>query len=110
MLTLRKIWTVLVGAWVAAFPVGAVLELLGTDRTWAAVAMLLAGVLGGSLSVREARQVQPMEPAERRDAILGWGGVIGAVAAAACFLLPMPWGVLAAFSVVAVTASVLARV
>jgi hypothetical protein len=110
MLTLRKVWTVLVGAWVAAFPVGAVFELLGMDRTWAAVAMLLAGVLGGGLSVREARQVQPMDAAERRDTILGWGGFIGAVAAAACLFLPLPWGPLAALSVVAVTASVLARV
>jgi hypothetical protein len=110
MLTLRKIWTVLVGAAVCAFVVGAVLELLGMDRTWAVMVMLLAGVLGGVLSVREARQVKPMDAAERRDAILGWGGSIGAVAAAACLILPLPWGPLAALSVVAITASVLGRV
>jgi NhaP-type Na+/H+ or K+/H+ antiporter len=111
MLALRKVWTVLVGAWAGAVLARISLDwLLGLDGRWVDVAILLAAVLGGALSVREARQVEPMDRAERRDTILGWGGVIGAVAAAACLFLPLPWGPLAALTVVALTASALARV
>ena len=47
-------------------------------------------VLFGVLALGEARDLRPMPPKERRDAVLGWGGLIGGVAAVACLLAPMP--------------------
>ncbi len=59
----------------------------------------------------QARQVKPLEPAERRDTILGWGALVGGVAALACLLFgPMPWGILAAAAVLAATVLGLRRV
>ena len=111
MLALRKLWTVLVGAWAGAFAARALLVwALDLEGPLVAAATLLAAALGGWLSIGEARQVKPMEPAERRDAILGWGALVGGVAAVACLLIPMPWGVLAAVAVVAVTVLALRRV
>jgi hypothetical protein len=111
MLALRKLWTVIVGAWVAAFLAGGLLDwILGLQGTWVAVAVLLAGVLGGFLSIGEARRVEPMDPAERRDTILGWGTIVGVVAALACLYLPMPWAIVAALGVLAVTLIALRQV
>ena len=68
MLALRKLWTVLVGAWAAAFAARAILNwILGLEDTWVAAAILVAAALGGWASLGEARDLRPMEPEERRD-------------------------------------------
>lgn len=94
----------LVGAWGGAFLAGAVLNwLLGLEGDGVRVAVLVAALLGGAASISDARRLQPMPPSERRDAILGWGALIGAVATGACLFLPLPWGVVAAAVVCGVT-------
>jgi|SRR5215207_46344 len=111
MLALRKLWTVLVGAWVGAFLARALLGwALDLEGPLVAVAILVAAAVGGLLSIGEARQLKPMGAGERRDTILGWGALIGGVAAVACLFIPMPWGVLAAVGVVALTVLALRRV
>jgi hypothetical protein len=111
MLAVRKLWTILVAAWAGAFLARAVLDwVLGQEGTWVAVAIVAAAVLGGLAGVSEAKGVEPLDPAERRDTILGWGALIGGVAAVACLFLPLPWGVLAAAGVVMLTVVLLRRV
>lgn len=111
MLALRKIWTVLVGAWVGAFLARAVLDwVLGLDGPWVGIGVIVAALIGGALSITEAREVQPMPAGERRDTILGWGALVGGVAAVACLFIPMPWGAVAAAAVVVVTVVSLHRV
>jgi hypothetical protein len=111
MLALRKLWTVLVGAWVAAILARAVLDwILGLEGAGVFVVVLAATALGGLMSLRAARQVQPMDPEERRDSILGWGALVGGVGSVACLFLPFPWNVLAAIAVLALTVGLLLRV
>jgi hypothetical protein len=58
MLALRKLWTVLVGAWAAAFAARAVLNwILGLDDTWVAAAILVAALLGAWASLGAARDL-----------------------------------------------------
>jgi hypothetical protein len=111
MLTLRKVWTVLVGAWVSAWVARALFDwLLGLEGAWLLGLVLAATALGGVASLVEARRVRPIDPAERRDSILGWGAVIGGMGSIACLFLPFPWGVLGAIAVLALTAALLRRV
>lgn len=111
MLALRKLWTILLGAWVAEFIAVAVLDwMLGLEGTWVLVVILIAAAVGGFAGIREARQVQPMAPDERRDTILGWGTVIVGVGAVACLVLPFPWSAFAAAAVLAVGVVMLRRV
>jgi hypothetical protein len=101
MLILRRLATVLLGAWMGGTAARALLEwALGLRGTWVLVAILVATVLGGLASLDAARKVEPMAPGERRDAILGWGVVVALVGVAACFALPVPWAVIAAAAVV----------
>ena len=110
MLPLRRLWTVFVGVWGCMLAAGLLLvQLLDLHGPLVAAAIVLAGVLGGVASFGEAREVEPMAPKERRDAVLGWGGLVGGVAAVACLFAPMPWGALAAVAVVAVTVLALRR-
>jgi len=82
----------------------------GVDGTWLWVLTVVAGLIGAAAGVAWARSVEPYPPAERRDAILGWGALIGGVAALACLALPMPWGVIAAVAVAALTVAALRSV
>jgi hypothetical protein len=111
MLGARRVWVVLVGAWVGAFLGRALFEwLLGLDEPWRAIGILGAAAAGGLLSLGEAHRLGPMPPHERRDAVLGWGALVGGVGAVACLFLPMPWGALAALAVLVVTVIALRRV
>ena len=93
----RRVSHVLVGAWAAGWIVGAVLGWgFGLRGTGPLLAVLGAMVLGGALSVGAARRLPTLTPRERRDAVLGWGFMLGFVATAACFLAPMPWALGAA--------------
>ena len=104
MLQLRRLWAVLVGAWVAAWGARILLDwILGLEGTWVLIAIIAAAVLGGVAAIGEAKKIEPMPEPERRDAILGWTALIGFVAAASCLLLPMPWGLIAAVAVVVLT-------
>jgi hypothetical protein len=47
---------------------------------------------------RDRRRVRRRVP----RTILGWGTIVGVVAALACLYLPMPWGIVAALGVLAV--------
>jgi hypothetical protein len=111
MLALRRLWTVLVGAWVAAILARAVLDwILGLEGAGVLAVVLAAAALGGRASIGAAREVQPMKPKERRDAILGWGALVGGVGSVACLFLPLPWSVLAAVLVLALTVGLLLHV
>jgi hypothetical protein len=111
MLALRKLWTVLVGAWAAAILARAVLDwILGMEGAGVFAVVLAAAALGGLASLGAAREVRPMDPGERRDTILGWGALVGGVASVACLFLPLPWGVLAAVAVLALTVGLLLQV
>lgn len=111
MLALQKLWTVLAGACGGALLARVTLDwLLGLDGDRLAVAIVAAAVLGAFLSIGDARQITPMDPSGRRDAILGWGGLIGGVASVACLFAPMPWGAFAAAAMLAATVIVLRRV
>ncbi len=105
---LRKLSAVLVGAWATAFVANLVLRgALGQEGPWVLLGIAVAGVVGGLAGVAEARTIEPMEPGERRDAILGWGWVIGLVVASACLYLPLPWAAIAVAAVLAATFGVL---
>jgi hypothetical protein len=111
MLRVRKFWTVLVGAWAGAVAAHVLLEwILGQGGAWVAVVILASAFLGGLGGVAEAKDLEPLDPVEHRDKLLGWGTLLGGVGAVACLFLPMPWGVIAAAGVVAATVLVLARV
>lgn len=102
---------VLAGALAAATIVRAVLDwILGLEGPGVGVAVIVAAVLGGVASLGDARALRPLSDAERRDALLCWGALTGGVAALACLLLPLPWGPLAAATVVGVTVLGLRRV
>jgi hypothetical protein len=110
MLALRKLWTVLAGAWAAAIVARAVLDwILGLQGAGVSAGILAAAALGGLMSLGPARQVQPMDAGERRDSILGWGALVGVVASVACLFLPLPWSLLAAVAVLVLTVLLLGR-
>jgi hypothetical protein len=110
-LAVRRLWTVLVGAWSAAILARALLDwVLGLEGAGVAAGILAATALGGAASLGTARQLQPMDPSERRDTILGWGAVTGAVGSIACLFLPLPWSVLGAVAVLALTVLLLRAV
>jgi hypothetical protein len=95
---------VLLGAWVGAWVARAIADwVLELDDVWVAVAVLVAASLGGLAALGDARKLTPMDPQERRDTILGWGALVGGVAAIACLFLPLPWGAVAALVVLAAT-------
>jgi hypothetical protein len=111
MLALRRLWTVIVGAWVAAILARAVLGwILGLEGAGVFAVVLAATAVGGLMSLGAARQVQPMDPDERRDSILGWGVLVGGVGSVACLFLPLPWNLLAAVAVLALTVGLLLQV
>lgn len=100
----------LAGACAGGFLASAILRwLLGLGGTGVAAAIVGAAALGAFFCLGEARQITPMDPAERRDAILGWGALIGGVVAIACLFVPMPWGALAGAAVLATTVIALRR-
>lgn len=71
-----------VGLWIARI-VGWIADLEGVVLGVVALAFAAVGALAGWSS---ARDLQPMQSQERRDAVLGWGlvgALIGAVAVAA---------------------------
>ncbi len=81
MLTLRRIAAVLVGAWVGAGLVRALLDwVLGLEGPGVVAAVLAGAVLGGVGAIGEARRLEPWPPDERRDAIIGWSVVLVLVA------------------------------
>jgi hypothetical protein len=111
MLALRKLWAVLVGAWVAAILARAIAGwILGFEGAGLFAVILAAAALGGLTSLGAARQVRPMDPGERRDSIVGWGALVGGVGSVACLFLPLPWSALAAAAVLALTVVLLRRV
>ncbi len=66
----------LVGAWAAAWVTRALLDwVLGFDGSGVLVAVGVAAVLGGALSIGDARRLTPWPANDRRDAVLGWGFV-----------------------------------
>ena len=111
MLTVRRIWVVLVAGWVCAWIARALFDwILGLDETVVVVLSLGAFVLGGAAALGEAREVEQWTPKESRDAYLGWTAFLGFVAAIICLLaVPMPWALLAAAAVAAVSVAVLRR-
>jgi len=83
MLALRRLGTVLIGAWGGALFARLLLDwILGLDDVWVALGVVAGALTGGALALGEARSLRLMEPQERRDAILGWGFVIAAAAVA----------------------------
>ena len=97
---IRRISHVLLGAWGAGWIAGAVLVWgFGLSGTVPVLAVLLAMMAGGVLAIGGARRLPKLTPRERRDAVLGWGFLLGFVATAACFLAPMPWALVAAVTV-----------
>ena len=110
MLLARKVLAVLIGAWAFAGLAKIVFDLLlGIDDTALLVIILAAALLGAVGGMAEASGLEPMEPGERRDTILGWGAFVGIIATVVCLLLPMPWGALAATAVGTATIATLAR-
>lgn len=112
MLTLRRIWVVLVSGWIASWLAGALFGwILGLDRPIVVAVSLVAFVLGGLAAIDEARSVEPWTAWDERDAYLGWFTFFGIVAVIVCLLLPIPWGFrgLAAAAVAALTIAVLRR-
>jgi hypothetical protein len=106
----RKIWTVFVGMWVGAWFARALFDwVLGIEGVWLVVPIAIATAIGAYAGYEQAKGLEPLTLWERRDAFLGWGAVIGVIAVIACFLLPMPWGGIAAGAVAAVTLVVLRR-
>jgi len=110
MLVLRRLWLVLVGACSAAALTHTVLDwVLGLEGGWVDVVVLLAASLGAVLSIPDARRLEWSSAQEQRDLLLGWATALGAIASLACLLLAMPWGAIAAFVVLGVTAGVIER-
>jgi hypothetical protein len=111
MLWVRRAWEVLVGVSAGLWTARIVVDwLLGVDGTWLWVATVALGLAGAAVGIGVARDLKPYPPAEQRDAILGWGGLIGAVAALACLAIPMPWGAIGAVTVAALTVAALRSV
>jgi hypothetical protein len=111
MLALRKVGKVLLGAWSLAFLAKVIFDWLLGLEGWALTApVLIAAAVGGLLGFSDAREVEPMEPADKRDTILGWGALVGAVATIGCLLIQMPWGLVTAVVVGATTVFTLHRV
>lgn len=80
---------------------------VGLDGWAVAGPQLALTMIGAGVAVGDAKRLEPLPPHEQRDTILGWGALIGAVAALACLLLPMPWGAVAAVAVSAATVATL---
>jgi hypothetical protein len=111
MLLLRKVGIVVFYAWGAAWTARAVFDwLLGLDGVALAVPSVVVTAAGAVAGFSEARDLGPMNPSDRRDVILGFGAIVGILAAVACLFLPMPWGALAALLVAAARVLVLRRV
>jgi hypothetical protein len=109
VLKARRVWTVVVGAWVSAWVVTVLARILDLDGTLVLILGLVAALVGGLASVGEARSVEPWTVWDERDAYLGWLTFLGIVAVIACLFIPMPWGLLAAAVVAALTIAVLRR-
>ncbi len=110
MLTVRRVWVVLVGAWVASWTTNALFGwILDLDGTLVAILTLVAAVLGAWASLDAARKLQPWTLWDERDAYLGWVTFLGIVAVIACLFIQMPWGAMAAAVVAALTIVVLRR-
>jgi uncharacterized membrane protein len=106
----RKIWTVFVSVWACTWVARALFDwALGVEGTWLTVVLVVAAVVGAWDGYEGAKELAPLTLWDKRDAFLGWGALFGVVAVGACFLLPMPWGALAAGAVAAVTIIVLRR-
>ena len=97
----RRVWEVLVGAWIGAWLTRALLDwVLGQEGTWVEVSIAAAGLVGAVLAIPTARGVEPWPERTQRDALLGWGTVAVIVLVLPCFALPAPFGVIAAGVVV----------
>lgn len=102
----------LVGAWLGAWAGRIVADfVLGLGDTPVLAITVAAGLVGGLLSVGEARSVEPWTAWDERDAYLGWLTFAGIVAVIVCLFLPIAWGLrgLAAAAVAALTIVVLRR-
>jgi hypothetical protein len=113
MVTLRRIWIVFVGGWIASWLAAALFGwILDLGETLVLVLSIVAFVLGALASLGEARSLEPWSAWDKRDAYLGWLAFFGIVAVIVCLFLPIPWGFrgLAAAAVAAVTIVVLRRV
>lgn len=80
MEAIRRSWTVLIGIVVGLWVASAVNWAFGLDGIPLGVlAAVLAGV-GGAIAFSQARELEPMDDRERRDAIMGWSVVAALVA------------------------------
>jgi hypothetical protein len=110
VLTVRRVWVVFVGAWIASWTTNALFDwILGLDGTPLLVINIVAAVLGALVGVVAAQDVEPWTLWDERDAYLGWVTFFGVVAVIACLFAPMPWGLMAAAVVAALTLVVLRR-
>src|SRR4051812_14831308 len=104
MLWPRRVFTVLVGAWIASWIMRALLDwILGLEGTGVDLAVVAAALAGAVLSLPAARELEPWSAAASRDALLGFGTIVAIVLVLPCFALPMPWGLIAAAVVAALS-------
>jgi hypothetical protein len=110
VLTVRRVLVVIGGGWVAAWTARALFDwILGLDGTLVVILSLVAFALGAYASVDTARELNEWTLWDKRDAYLGWLTFFGIVAVIACLFIPMPWGLMAAAVVAALTIVVLRR-
>jgi hypothetical protein len=107
----RQVATVLLAATGMAFIGRAIFDWLLDLEGWALRGPVLAlWFLGIALGLSAARELEPWDAYGDRDAILGWGTLVGFCVGAICLVaLPMPWGAIAAGAVVVATVAVLRR-
>jgi hypothetical protein len=107
----RKVFWVVGMAWVGAWTARIAFDYaLGLDGTLVLVLVLAGAVVGGLIGWAGLDELEPWTLWDRRDAYLGWATFLGFVLLIAClFILPLPWSVLAAAAIAAVTLVVLRR-
>ncbi len=108
MLTFRRVVQAACGLWAGAW-IGRIAFdwLLGLDGAALLAGQLACALIGGVVMWLDSRTLRPWRPAERRDAIVGWGLLIGLVVAFGSLLLPTPWGLIAAPTVLVVLVAVM---
>lgn len=95
----RRIAAAFVAAYGGAWAARIVIELTGPGR-WVMIGLFVVGTLAGAaIGWLGSRELEPWSPKEARDAVTGWGFVIGVVLILPTLFLPGPWRVLGALVV-----------
>ena len=109
MLLVRRVAAVLSGVYMTLWVPGVLARLFDPPAVVLYPLAAVAVGLGAVAGFREGRRLEPHERQEHRDAVIGWGIVLGIIGVLVAFVLPLPWAVVAALGWIVVAAIVARR-